>query len=88
MQAQLFTADICSGNLGSSIYGSMYSTATANSTNIIAVVYKSSNLTLLPGQTLTNTNFRRTNASGKKEGSHNFKIYLKKMLSTILEKVI
>ena len=82
MQAQIFTTDICSGTLGSSTYGPMYSTATANATNRTAVVYQSSNLTMLAGQTLTSAYFRRTTATGTMAGTPNFKIYLKEVTFT------
>ena len=79
MQAQLFTADICSGTLGSTSYGPMYSVAAAQATNRTAVIYQSSGLTMIAGQTLNAAYFRRNTATGGILGSPNFKIYLKEV---------
>ncbi len=82
MQAQVFTTDTCLGTLGSAVYGPMNSVATAGATNRIAVVYQASGLTMLAGQTLTSTYFRRLTASGSMLGNPNFKIYLKEVAFT------
>jgi len=76
--AQLFTINSCS-NLGSNTYGPMYSGTTANSNNRTAVIYPSSQLSSLAGQTLNAMYFQRSSATGTMAGTPNFKIYLKEV---------
>lgn len=81
MQAQIFTTETCSGTLGTTTYGPMYSVATAGATSRTAVVYQSSSLTMLAGQTLTSAYFNRSTATGEMLGTPNYKIYLKEIAS-------
>ena len=78
---QLFTVAGCS-NLDTSTYGPMYSIATVNATNRTAVVYPSSQLTGISGQTLTSLYFKRVTATGSMAAGGNFKIYLKESTAT------
>jgi Ig-like domain CHU_C associated/Secretion system C-terminal sorting domain len=80
--AQTFSVAGCSGTLGSSTYGPMYSVATASATNRTAVIYPASQLTTIANQLLTNIYFNRITASGTMAGTPNFKIYLKEVSNT------
>lgn len=82
MQAQLFTIDVCTGTLGSSTYGPMYTTSTANATSRTAVIYPASQLTSIAGQTLNAAYFDRSSATGSLAGTPNFKIYLKEIVQS------
>jgi hypothetical protein len=63
-------------NLGSTTYGPMYSTSTANANNRTAVIYPSSQLTALAGSSLSSIFFNRTTTSGSMAGTPTFKIYM------------
>lgn len=76
MQAQLYTVPGCS-TLGTTTYGPMYSTATANSTNRMAVIYPSSQLGTIAGQVINGMYFNRSSATGTMAGTPSFKIYVK-----------
>ena len=78
--AQLATISQCTGGgIGSTTYGPMYSTTTANSNNRTVVIYPASQLTGIAGQTLTNVYFNRfgTTQTFPMVGTPNFKIYFK-----------
>ncbi|RYY53777.1 MAG: hypothetical protein EOO05_20815, partial [Chitinophagaceae bacterium] len=62
LSAQVYQTPSCS-ELGSSTYGPMYSTATANSTNRTAVIYNSSLLTAVVGAPMTNVYFKRVSTT-------------------------
>jgi hypothetical protein len=78
MNAQIWTIASCS-NLGTTTYGPMYSVAGANATSREAVIYPSSQLATLTGQTLNAMYFKRSTAAGTMAGTPNFKIYLKEV---------
>jgi hypothetical protein len=77
-RAQYWTIATCTVT-SSTTYGPMYSTSTANATNRMAVIYPSSQLTGIVGQTLTNMYFQRATSTGSMAGTPNFKIYLKEV---------
>ncbi|WP_432672139.1 fibronectin type III domain-containing protein [Flavobacterium sp. SM2513] len=79
MQAQLFTIENCALTLSTTTYGPMYSVATANATSRTAVVYQSSKLVSLAGQTLTSVYFSRLTATGSMAGTPNYRVYLKEV---------
>ncbi|WP_438966524.1 fibronectin type III domain-containing protein [Flavobacterium sp.] len=81
LNAQIWTINSCS-NLGSTTYGPMYSTATANANNRTAVIYPSSQLVTLAGQTLNSIYFNRTSTTGTMAGTPNFKVYMKEVSET------
>ncbi|MBS4040701.1 MAG: fibronectin type III domain-containing protein, partial [Flavobacteriales bacterium] len=77
MQAQLFQVATCNGTIASNTYGPMNSTATSGATNRTAVIYPSSQLAGMSGQTLNAIYFKRLGAAGAMTGTPNFKVYLK-----------
>ncbi len=85
-KAQFFTVNQCSGTpsagIGSSSYGPLYSTASANSTNRTAVIYPATQLTGVSGNLLSAIYYYRFSANGALTGSPNFKIYLKEVTNT------
>ena len=76
MHAQLYTVPGCS-TLGSTTYGPMYSTSSANSTNRTAVIYPSSQLGTIAGQVINGMYFNRSTTGVSMAGTPNFKIYVK-----------
>lgn len=82
INAQTFTVAGCSGTLGSSSYGPMYSVATANATNRTAIIYPATQLTTIAASTITNLYFNRLTASGSMAGTPSLKIYLKEVSNT------
>jgi hypothetical protein len=82
LQAQYYTIPTCSNPLGNNNYGPMNSDAAANSTNRTAVIYPSSQLAQIAGQTLTDIYFLRSATGSAMTGSPNFKIYLKEVTAT------
>ncbi|MBS4041905.1 MAG: fibronectin type III domain-containing protein [Flavobacteriales bacterium] len=78
VNAQLWTIESCS-NLGSNLYGPMYSTATANSASRSINIYPASQLIGVANQELTSMYFLRNTATGTMSGTPNFKIYLKEV---------
>jgi hypothetical protein len=76
MHAQLYTLPDCSA-LGSTLYGPMYSTSSANSTNRTAVIYPSSQLGTIAGQVINGMYFNRSTTGVTMAGTPNFKIYIK-----------
>jgi hypothetical protein len=79
--AQNWTIPTCSAS-NSVSYGPMYSTSTVNATSRYAVIYPSSQLAGVTGQTLTSAYFQRYSTSGSMAGTPNFKIYLKEVTAT------
>lgn len=79
--SQLWTIESCS-NLGSNLYGPMYSVATANATSRSINIYPSSQLVGIANQELTSMYFLRNTATGSMSGIPNFKIYLKEVSFT------
>ncbi|RRJ90205.1 T9SS C-terminal target domain-containing protein [Flavobacterium macacae] len=77
---QIWSIASCSSELGSSNYGPMYSTATANATSRTAVIYPSAQLTSIAEQVLTSIYFKRLTAA-EMLGTPNLKIYLKETAS-------
>ncbi|RTY95084.1 T9SS type A sorting domain-containing protein [Flavobacterium sp. GT3R68] len=77
INAQLFQVTTCSGGIATNAYGPMNSIATANATSRTAVIYPSSQLVGLAGQTLTAAYFNRIAATGALAGTPTFKVYLK-----------
>jgi len=71
----------CSITLGTTLYGPMYSVATANAASRKAVIYPVSSLGGLNG-VLTNMYLERTTVSGTMAGTPNFKIYLKEVTAS------
>jgi hypothetical protein len=83
MNAQIWTLTSCSSATSGSVsYGPMYSTSTVNANNRTAVIYPSSQLVTIAGQTLNSMYFNRTTTTGTMAGTPNFKIYLKEVTST------
>lgn len=80
--AQIWTINSCSAELGTNTYGPMSSVATANATSRVAVIYPASQLATLSGLQLTNMYFKRISTTGTIAGTPNFKIYLKEVSST------
>jgi len=76
IHAQLYTVPSCS-TLGSTTYGPMYSTSSANSTNRTAVIYPSSQLGTIAGQVINGMYFNRSTTGVSMAGTPNFKIYIK-----------
>jgi len=76
IHAQLYTVPGCS-TLGSTTYGPMYSTSSANSTNRTAVIYPSSQLGTIAGQVINGMYFNRSTSGVTMAGTPNFKIYVK-----------
>jgi parallel beta-helix repeat protein len=76
--SQTWTIASCS-SLGTTTYGPMYSTSTANATSRTAVIYPASQLSTLATKTLTDMYFNRTSTTGSMAGTPNFKIYLKEV---------
>jgi hypothetical protein len=72
VNAQLWTINSCS-NLGTTTYGPMYSTATANSNSRVAVIYPASQLSTLNGQVLNSMYFQRSTATGSMAGTPNLR---------------
>ncbi|WP_338378478.1 T9SS type A sorting domain-containing protein [uncultured Flavobacterium sp.] len=81
MNAQLWTINTCVTST-STAYGPMYSTTTANANNRMAVIYPSSQLSTLVGQTLNSIYFKRATSSGAMTAGANFKIYVKEVTAT------
>jgi hypothetical protein len=77
--AQLFTITECTATVDSNIYGPMYSSVTAGSTNRSAALYPSSQLTGIAGQTLNALYYKRLTAAGSIAGTPNFKVYMKEI---------
>lgn len=81
--AQDWNIAVCSGgppaSTTSNLYGPMYSVATANATNRIAVIYPASQLSGLAGKSLSSVYFHRATASGSMAGTPSYKIYLKEV---------
>lgn len=79
VNAQLWTITECLATVDSNIYGPMYSTANAGSTNRSAALYPASQLTGIAGQTLNNLYYKRITATGSMSGTPNFKVYMKEV---------
>ena len=79
VNAQLWTITECLATVDSNIYGPMYSTANAGSTNRSAALYPSSQLTGIAGQTLNSLYYKRLTATGSMSGTPNFKVYMKEV---------
>ncbi|GGD16735.1 T9SS C-terminal target domain-containing protein [Flavobacterium orientale] len=78
IHAQLYSVPSCS-TLGSTLYGPMYSAASANATNRYAVIYPASQLSGIAGQIVSGMYFNRSTATGSMAGTPNFKIYVKEI---------
>jgi len=81
VNAQLWTINTCVTSTSTS-YGPMYSTSTANANNRMAVIYPSSQLSTLVGQSLNSIYFKRATSSGAMTAGANFKIYVKEVTAT------
>lgn len=75
LQAQFYTVPTCS-TTGTTTYGPMYSTSTANATSRYAYIYPSTQLTGISGTTISDIYFNRTTTTGSMTAGGNFKIYL------------
>src|SRR5829696_7526853 len=82
LQAQYYTVPTCSTPVASNNYGPMNSDAAATSTNRTAVIYPSTQLTPISGQTITNLYFDRNAAGSTMLGSPTLKIYLKAVVAS------
>ena len=79
LNAQVFPLDDCGNNLGTTLYGPMYSVPTANAKSRMAVIYPASQLTTLASQTVNTLYFDRFTTSGAMLGSPTYKIYMKEV---------
>lgn len=79
INAQTWTINSCSAELGGNTYGPMNSVSSANATNRTATIYPASQVGALTGKLLTSMYFKRTNATLTMAGTPNFKIYLKEV---------
>ena len=79
INAQTWTINSCSAELGSNTYGPMNSVATANATNRTAIIYPASQVGPITGKLLTSMYFKRISTTGTMAGTPNFKIYLKEV---------